>query len=92
MACSRAWAGVLASAVRVVSTTELVGVHAKEGGKRAFGFVARRGQTRRRWRWKRRANAGDWGRRKSVFYIFQTSPDKFISIFCLISSLHRSIG
>jgi len=34
MSCSRAWAGVLVSAVGVVSTTELVGVHAKgEGGK-----------------------------------------------------------
>ncbi|KAF9783790.1 hypothetical protein BJ322DRAFT_880274 [Thelephora terrestris] len=36
MSCSRAWAGVLASAVWVVSTTELVGVHAKEGGERVF--------------------------------------------------------
>lgn len=33
MSCSRAWAGVLASAVWVVSTTELVGVHAKGRGR-----------------------------------------------------------
>lgn len=33
MSCSRAWTGVLVSAVRVVSTTELVGVHAKGKGK-----------------------------------------------------------
>lgn len=34
MFCERACAGVLVSAVRVMSTPELVGVHAKEGGKR----------------------------------------------------------
>jgi hypothetical protein len=36
MSCSWAWAGVFVSAVRVVSTTELVRVHAKGGGEWEF--------------------------------------------------------
>jgi hypothetical protein len=79
MSCSRAWAGVLASAVWVVSTTELVGVHAKGGGK-IFGFVEGCSQTRRGWRWRRRANAGEWGRGRSGFYFFEKSAEKIIWI------------
>ena len=70
MFCKRACAGVLVSAVWVVSTPELVGVHAKGGGKR---FRVCRGtqsgrQTMRR---KRKEVAGEWGRRRSVFYILR---------------------
>ena len=47
MSCSRARAGVLVSAVWVVSTTELVGVHAKGEGGEIVGFVGRGGERRR---------------------------------------------
>jgi hypothetical protein len=61
MSCSRAWAGVFVSAVRVVSTTELVRVHAKGGGKTGIGVVASRSQIGGRRRKRRRAGAGEWG-------------------------------
>ena len=94
MSCSRARTGVLVSAVWVVSTTELVGVHAKGGN----GFWALWAEAVRHVEdgggGEERTLGNGEGRGRAFKYIFEKSGEKIIWICFLISSLDatRSIG
>lgn len=80
MFCKRACAGVLVSAVRVMSTPELVGVHAKGGGKRIRDLS---GDADRQADDEVEAKRGCWGMgRREVRLLYPRKwPEKFIRIF-----------